>query len=66
VSRSRIGTGSSLLRRVAHSYPALDQIAAEPVTDIIGMDCLLVRERKIIGINVKGSARDWQVRLEEA
>jgi hypothetical protein len=23
---------------VAHSYPALDQIAAEPVTDLIGMD----------------------------
>ncbi len=46
---------------VAHSYPALDQIAAEPVTDLIGMDCLLVRGRKIIGHNVKASVRDWRV-----
>ena len=34
---------------VTDSYPALDQIAAKRVTDLIGVDCLLVRRCKIIG-----------------
>ena len=43
---------------VADSYPALDQIAAERVTDVIGVDCLLVQRCKIIGHAMKVSVRD--------
>lgn len=44
---------------IANSHPALDQVAAEPVTDLIGMDCLLIRRCKIIGHNVKASGRSF-------
>ena len=43
---------------IADSYPALDQIAAKRVTDLICVDCLPVRRCKIIGHPMKVSVRD--------